>query len=133
MKNLIQHLILAIVYVFPLSVGAEDCWMVGCPNNLGYVRIQQDNAGKYLPFNSQVLPAMGSEQILCAFAYLRSYATAGPLGKENRPGSPIGAGTRVKVLDHIRTDNGIDLLAVRVLEDDSKCPTSCGQCAGQTY
>ncbi len=133
MKDLHRSLTLLVVWALPLSVSAEACWMVGCPNALGYVRVHKSDAGDYLPFNSKTFPAVGSKTTLCAFAMLRFYAIADLLGREDQTkvaGNQIGPGTQVKILDRVTTDNGIDLVAVRILEDSDKCPPSCGKCSG---
>ena len=123
-------------FFIPMSVSAEYCWMAGCQNLLGYVRMEINPAGQYMPFCDSAPPSVGSEAVLCAPAYLRVYALAAPLGKEDEKAiaeqGRMGSGSKVKVLDIIQLD-GTKFVAVRVISDEYKCPYGNDRCSGTWY
>ncbi|MDD4881497.1 MAG: hypothetical protein PHX10_07975 [Gallionellaceae bacterium] len=133
-------LILLALLAFSPAASAEKCWMLGCEDSVGYIRIKPSSSGQPLPFSGTVLPKVGDTAFLCAYAYLRVYAIADPIGvekKESVAGNLLGPNTKVKVLEYISrskepefTD---DFVVVRVLKDDSTCPSECQKCGGVVY
>jgi hypothetical protein len=127
---------LLFVSITPVSAHAEYCWMIGCDDALGYVRIEPDAAGRPMPFAGRAQPAVGSESVLRANAYLRVYVIAGPLGKEDErriaTNGLLGSGTGIKVLEYVNRD-GKTFAAVRVLSSENACPSRCGGCPGDWY
>ena len=49
-------LTLCLLLVFATPGHAENCWMVGCANALGYIRVERNDAGRLLPFAGDDLP-----------------------------------------------------------------------------
>jgi hypothetical protein len=127
-------LTLCLLLVFATPGHAEYCWMVGCANALGYIRVERNDAGRLLPFAGDDLPPVGREAKLCSLVYLRVYAMAGPPGKEEErriaTAGLLGLGTTVKILDYVQGHQGRKFAAVRVLHDVDKCPSACGTCVG---
>jgi hypothetical protein len=121
------------------SANAEICWMVGCKDQVAYVRVERSEPGQYLPFGSTARPKVGHTSALCADAALRAAPFAESVEQENSRlqasppghvnGNRLGVGSKVKVLDIVERD-GRSFAVVRVVSDDrTQCPKGCGQCS----
>jgi hypothetical protein len=87
-----------------------------------------------------VRPKVGDTAVLCEHAFLRVYAIARPIEKEERgevAGNLLGPNTKVKVLEYVsRKEDPLyagEFAVVRVLEDDNTCPSECSKCGGVIY
>ena len=138
---MLRSLLISLFLIFfACDAWAEKCWMVGCGDSVGYIRIKPSSSGKPLPFASQALPTVGQTATLCEHAYLRSYAIAKPMETEQQrevAGNLLGPNTKVKVLEYVsRSKDPLyagDFAVVRVLEDDNTCPSECSKCGGVVY
>jgi hypothetical protein len=121
--------------LIPIAASAEYCWMLGCKGDEGYVRVERNQSGQYLPFCGTALPTVGDEAALCAFAYLRGEAVAGALGKETNDweiGSLMGQGSKLKILKRIESQGKV-FVEVKVLSDDSGCRDKSDKCSFEHY
>jgi hypothetical protein len=119
---------------------AEKCWMVGCEDSIGYIRVKPSESGLPLPFKGSQLPKVGDVTALCQYAWLRVFAIAKPLWTDEHDsvaGNLLGPNTKVKVLEYISRSkdpaNAGEFAVVRVLSDDRTCPSECSKCSGHVY
>lgn len=121
--------------LFAMPALAEKCWLLGCSDNLGYVRTQPHKLGQARPFAGDTLPAADKIAVLCEMTHLRSQLIAQPLGDEDPSrvlAQPLGRGTTVKVLEYVER-RGVKFAAVRVVEDALSCPDVCGTCGAAAW
>jgi hypothetical protein len=103
----------AILALAPAYALAEYCWMVGCPNAIGYLPVRPAIFGT-------VMLKQGASATVRNYTYLRQDAIEVAQGPYI-----LGPGTTVKVLELIRMREGGQFAIVRVIADKNDRPQEC--------
>lgn len=109
----VARLLLAVLSVAPSVALAEYCWMLGCEYQIGYLPMRPAIFG-----NAQVKE--GTNAVIANYAYLRRAAIEKPEGS-----LILGPGTLVKVLEVLKTREGVQFAIVRVVQDENTRREEC--------
>lgn len=105
---------------------AEYCWMVGCQNDIGYIRIYPSPTGQPFPFVGKKLPEVGETTNLCTTAILRRFSMTERFSGEDTDrvsGNMLGSNSTVKILEYVSGSSN-DFALIKVINDDNSCPES---------